>query len=219
MKYKLSLIVVLLCFTSLGLYAQNGFLPKGSRIVKGSIGFSSSKQTSDFAFDLPTPYYQPPSHTIKQRTLNVSIEYSTLLNKTIYIGPVGSISTQKTILSAKDFETEATNVLADIGVNFGFLFGNTPEKMSRVLPYVSLSPRFLFGAYSSYYSNSLSHYGYSAVANLGLLIRLKERVALDTSVSGHFQSIYPTSSFYGKNAINGFLLNINLGITGLLSKK
>ncbi len=210
MKHKLSLIVALFCLSTFSLYAQDNFLPKGSSIVKGSIGFSFAKQTTT-ANNLPVNFdFKTP--TEKHRMLNLTLEYDILLSKLAYIGVTTSVMSHKRFITSNDNEWTLSDEFLEAGPNIGFLFGNNQEN-TRAVMYTFLSPRFV-----SYLDGDV---GFSGVVGLGILLKLKEQLAIDFGINGRYQSVRVEEG-YGytySSSSNMFIIDLNIGITGLLTYK
>ncbi len=213
MKYKLSLIVALFCLVTLGVYAQNSALLKGSSIVKGSIGFSSSKQTLEVE-NLPVAE-QFNALTSKIKTANLGVEYNFLVKSSVYIGVAGFISSHKLKIERYSREIRKSSELLEVGPNLGILLGNMEGKANTVLGYLNMSPRYL---------SLLNKYqGYSIVFGFGILTRIKEHLAIDLNCGIHMQTL--TGGPFLHNFNNPYnndkstMIDINIGFTGLLSKK
>ncbi len=213
MKQKL-IILTFFCLATFGLYAQKSAIPKGSSIVKGSIGFSSAKQTLE-AKNLPVTY-QFNTPTSKINIINLGAEYNILLARSVYLGIAGFLRSYKLKTEHNSRDIRVTNESLEIGPNFGLLAGNTEGK-AHLMAYVNMSPRFL---------SLLNNYqGYSIVFGFGVLGRVKEYIAIDLSCNAHVQTIFGSQAngyfggFGNSYNLKGTMLDINIGITGLLSKK
>lgn len=173
-----------------------GFPSKGASIIKGNLGFSYSESKLKLSGTSYFPMDFKYENSTTSYMLALVAEGSFLLNDNFFVG-----GTLAATLS------DRANQAIQLGPHLGYAFGKSTDP---AIPYVSA------GAGITY--NDDGDLGYHANGKLGCLFKLKKHIALDVGLQGTLVFI-ETSGFYGSSGNVGQVINVSVGLAGLLFKE
>lgn len=207
------ILFVCLYIGSIATQAQNSYLGKGSSIVKGGIGFAYVTQNTETQ---NTITYSTSEQKFHHSRFSIDGAYNILLNQYVYMGVVAGFTHEAVKYSQYNYNYKLKLNYLETGPNIGILLNN--DGNNKTIVYAQLNPTYL--------SNFDNTQGITANIGLGVLIRPHDKWALDIGISAGYRNLWKEGSSYyfpyhhtADYELDGYILQLHLGITGLFSPK